>query len=147
MFHAVCLLVFKLFIERYLCMKHNIPMLPVHHMAAHALTARMETTDLKFPFLVKKNLRTCCVILVISNSHDLIKVLLISGGHCLLALCSSLHEFTLLGETIDDSPGEALDKCARMLGLHHLPGLRDVSGGRAIEVVARSVEVFLLEHD
>ena len=37
-------------------MKHNIPMLPVHHMAAHALTARMETTDLKFPFLVKKNL-------------------------------------------------------------------------------------------
>ena len=35
-------------------MKHNIPMLPVHHMAAHALTARMETTDLKFPFLVKK---------------------------------------------------------------------------------------------
>jgi len=100
---------------KYLSMKHNIPMLPVHHMAAHALTARMETTDLKFPFLV----------------------LLISGGHCLLALCSSLHEFTLLGETIDDSPGEALDKCARMLGLHHLPGLRDVSGGRAIEVVAR----------
>ena len=60
-----------------------------------------------------------------------------SGGHCLLALCSSLHEFTLLGETIDDSPGEALDKCARMLGLHHLPGLRDVSGGRAIEITAR----------
>ena len=60
-----------------------------------------------------------------------------SGGHCLLALCSSLHEFTLLGETVDDSPGEALDKCARMLGLHHLPGLRDVSGGRAIEITAR----------
>ena len=86
-------------------------------------------------------------MLLISNSHSLIKVLLISGGHCLLALCSSLHEFTLLGETIDDSPGEALDKCARMLGLHHLPWLRDVSGGRAIEVVARLVEVFLLEHD
>ena len=53
MFYVVCLLVFILFIERYLSMKHNIPMLPVHHMAAHALTARMETTDLKFPFLVK----------------------------------------------------------------------------------------------
>ena len=53
MFYVVCLLVFILFIERYLCMKHNILMLPVHHMAAHALTARMETTDLKFPFLVK----------------------------------------------------------------------------------------------
>ena len=68
-----------------------------------------------------------------------------SGGHCLLALCSSLHEFTLLGETVDDSPGEALDKCARMLGLHHLPGLRDVSGGRAIEIVARySCLIFLV---
>lgn len=100
---------------KYLCLKHNLPMLPVHHMAAHALTARMEKTDLKFPFLV----------------------LLVSGGHCLLALCSSLHEFTLLGETVDDSPGEALDKCARMLGLHHIPGLRDVSGGRAIEITAR----------
>ena len=100
-----------------------------------------------YNFLVKKNLGTCCVILLISNSHGLFKVLLISGGHCLLALCSSLHEFTLLGETIDDSPGEALDKCARMLGLHHLPGLRDVSGGRAIEVVARLAEVFLPKHD
>ena len=73
----------------------------------------------------------------------LAQVLLVSGGHCLLALCSSLHEFTLMGETIDDSPGEALDKCARMLGLHHLPGLRDVSGGRAIEITARSLPILI----
>ena len=60
-------------------------------------------------------------------------------------LCAklSLHEFTLLGETVDDSPGEALDKCARMLGLHHLPGLRDVSGGRAIEITARFFADFI----
>ena len=37
-------------------MKHNLPMLPVHHMAAHALTARMDRADLEFPFLVKSRL-------------------------------------------------------------------------------------------
>jgi len=100
---------------KYLCMKHELPLLPINHMAAHALTARMDRPDLTFPFMV----------------------VLVSGGHCLLATCTSPHHFTLLGEGIDDSPGEALDKCARMLGLHHLPGLRDVAGGRAVELLAR----------
>jgi N6-L-threonylcarbamoyladenine synthase len=26
---------------QYLCIKHNIPMIPIHHMEAHALTARL----------------------------------------------------------------------------------------------------------
>jgi N6-L-threonylcarbamoyladenine synthase len=73
---------------KYLCLKHNLPMLPVHHMAAHALTARLGRPDLAFPFLV----------------------LLVSGGHCLLALARDIDSFVLLGETVDDSPGEALDK-------------------------------------
>ena len=98
---------------KYLCMKHQLPMIPVHHMEAHALTARL-VTPIQFPFLV----------------------LLISGGHCLLALATALDQFTLLGTAIDDSPGEALDKCARRLGLHNLPGLRDVSGGKAVELTA-----------
>ena len=101
---------------RYLCMKHRLPLIPVHHMEAHALTARMERPHLAFPFLV----------------------LLISGGHCLLAHCRDIDQFTLLGSSIDDSPGEALDKCARMLGLHHMPQFRHMSGGAAIEVLARS---------
>lgn len=37
-------------------------------------------------------------------------VLLLSGGHCLLAVVKKINEFLLLGQSIDDAPGEALDK-------------------------------------
>lgn len=37
-------------------------------------------------------------------------VLLLSGGHCLLAVAKKVNEFFLLGQSIDDAPGEALDK-------------------------------------
>jgi len=37
-------------------------------------------------------------------------VLLLSGGHCLLAIVKKVNEFLLLGQSIDDAPGEALDK-------------------------------------
>lgn len=56
-------------------------------MEAHALTIRMRK-EIQFPFLV----------------------LLISGGHCLLAVAKSVREFFLLGQSIDDAPGEAFDK-------------------------------------
>ena len=88
-------------------------------MEAHALTARLTHPHLtQFPFLV----------------------LLISGGHCLLALATDIDQYALLGSSIDNSPGECLDKCSRMLGLHNLPGMRDVAGGRAVEMVAASVD-------
>ena len=51
-----------------------------------------------------------------------------------------IDQYALLGSSIDNSPGECLDKCSRMLGLHNLPGMRDVAGGRAVEMVAASVD-------
>ena len=61
---------------KYLCLKHKLPMIPVHHMEAHALTARMINSELtQFPFLV----------------------LLISGGHCLIALARDIDKYSLLG--------------------------------------------------
>merc|ERR1719495_1631021 len=90
-------------------------MIPIHHMAAHALTVRMED-DVRFPFLV----------------------LLISGGHCLLAVAKGINDFVLLGSSIDSSPGECLDKVARSLRLHILPEFRDMSGGQAVELFAQS---------
>lgn len=57
-------------------------------MEAHALTARMHDKTIEFPFLV----------------------LLISGGHCLVAVCKNVGEFLLLGQSLDDAPGEAFDK-------------------------------------
>lgn len=71
----------------YLCKKHNKPFIPIHHMEAHALTARM-SQKIDFPFLV----------------------LLISGGHCLLAIAQNIDKFLLLGQSFDDAPGEAFDK-------------------------------------
>ena len=40
-------------------------------------------------------------------------VLLVSGGHCILAVAHSSDQFSRLGQTRDDSPGEAFDKLAR----------------------------------
>lgn len=37
-------------------------------------------------------------------------MLLISGGHCLLAVVQSPTKFLLLGQSLDDAPGEAMDK-------------------------------------
>ncbi|XP_018321943.1 probable tRNA N6-adenosine threonylcarbamoyltransferase, mitochondrial [Agrilus planipennis] len=99
---------------KYLCKKYNKPFIPIHHMEAHALTARMCKKDVNFPFLV----------------------LLISGGHCLIAVCKDVNKFLLLGESIDDSPGEAFDKVARRLKMKNIPEFSTISGGQAIELAA-----------
>jgi len=52
--------------------------------------------------------------------------LIASGGHTLLAGVREHGSFELLGQTLDDAAGEALDKGARMLGLGY-------PGGPAIE--------------
>jgi N6-L-threonylcarbamoyladenine synthase len=44
-------------------------------------------------------------------------VLLVSGGHTLLASALGRGDYELLGTTRDDSAGEAFDKVARMMGL------------------------------
>jgi len=79
----------------------------VNHLEAHALTPRL-TGHVEFPFLL----------------------LLVSGGHCLLALAKGVGEYELLGTTIDDAIGEAFDKGARVLGLAY-------PGGPAIEQAAK----------
>jgi N6-L-threonylcarbamoyladenine synthase len=47
--------------------------------------------------------------------------LLVSGGHCMLTRAVAPGRYVLLGETVDDSVGEAYDKVARFLGLGY-PG-------------------------
>lgn len=99
---------------RDLARKHRKPLIPVHHMQAHATAVRLKHR-VEFPYLV----------------------LLASGGHCQLAVVRAIDDFVLLGQTIDDAPGEALDKVARRLKLHKLPECRLISGGAAIELLAR----------
>lgn len=100
---------------KHLARKHQKPLIPIHHMEAHALTARMNYA-IPFPFLC----------------------LLISGGHSLLAFVNDVDDFRLLGETIDDAPGEAFDKIARELKLRNIPAFDNQNGGRSIEEAARA---------
>ncbi len=47
--------------------------------------------------------------------------LIVSGGHTILLLMTSLSKWRILGETRDDAVGESFDKVAKMLGLPY-PG-------------------------
>lgn len=84
------------------------PLIGVNHLAGHALTPRL-TDQTEFPYLM----------------------LLVSGGHCQFLLAHGPEEFTRLGGTIDDAPGEAFDKTARLLGLPQ-------PGGPSVEQAAKS---------
>lgn len=72
----------------------GLPLVGVNHLAGHALTPRL-TDGLAFPYLM----------------------LLVSGGHCQFLIAHSADRFERLGGTIDDAPGEAFDKTAKLLGL------------------------------
>jgi N6-L-threonylcarbamoyladenine synthase len=81
--------------------------LAVNHLEAHALAVRL-TEEVDFPYLL----------------------LLASGGHCQLLVCSGVGRYTRLGTTLDDAAGEAFDKAAKLIGLGY-------PGGPAIEAAAQ----------
>ena len=85
----------------------GLPLLGVNHLAGHALTPRL-TDEVAFPYLM----------------------LLVSGGHCQFLLVRGADDFTRLGGTIDDAPGEAFDKVAKLLALPQ-------PGGPSVEAAAR----------
>ena len=70
------------------------PIIGINHLAGHALTPRL-TNQISYPYLM----------------------LLVSGGHCQFLLVKGPKDFERIGGTIDDAPGEAFDKIARLLGL------------------------------
>lgn len=72
----------------------GLPLIGVNHLAGHALTPRL-TDGISYPYLM----------------------LLVSGGHCQFLIVTGAESFQRLGGTIDDAPGEAFDKVAKMLGL------------------------------
>ncbi|MDO6590375.1 tRNA (adenosine(37)-N6)-threonylcarbamoyltransferase complex transferase subunit TsaD [Loktanella sp. D2R18] len=72
----------------------GLPLIGVNHLAGHALTPRL-TDQVPYPYLM----------------------LLVSGGHCQFLIAESHDTYQRIGGTIDDAPGEAFDKTARILGL------------------------------
>jgi N6-L-threonylcarbamoyladenine synthase len=95
---------------RELALEFQKPFVGIHHLEAHILMARLERSDLEFPFLA----------------------LLVSGGHCQLLKCVGIGQYSIIGGTLDDSLGEAFDKTARLLGLPVGGG-----GGPAVEALAK----------
>ena len=86
----------------------NKPLIAVNHLEGHALVPRLcaasasdsaTNINVEFPYLL----------------------MLASGGHCQILLVHNVGKYELIGQTLDDSAGEAFDKVAKMLGLGY-PG-------------------------
>jgi len=84
------------------------PVIGVNHLRGHLLSASLEDSEVTYPALV----------------------LLVSGGHTMLAHMADPGAISILGGTRDDSAGEAYDKVARMLGL-------GFPGGPAVDKLAK----------
>ncbi|MBR3677575.1 MAG: tRNA (adenosine(37)-N6)-threonylcarbamoyltransferase complex transferase subunit TsaD [Alistipes sp.] len=96
-----------------LSVAHNIPMVEVNHLYGHILSPFVVIPDTEhrepqFPFLC----------------------LLVSGGHTQIAKVNSPFDMEIVGSTIDDAAGEALDKCAKVMGLPY-------PGGPVIDALAK----------
>ena len=96
-----------------LALSLNIPLIDVNHLTGHVLAhfiqVKGEENELPaFPFLC----------------------LLVSGGNSQIILVKSYNEMEILGQTIDDAAGEAIDKCSKVMGLGY-------PGGPIIDKLAR----------
>jgi N6-L-threonylcarbamoyladenine synthase len=96
-------------VARGLSQRLGIPLYPVHHLEAHMLSLYFSMTLAADP----------CPALV----------LLVTGGHTALFRMRAPGAYELLGRSVDDAAGEALDKGARLLDLPY-------PGGPEIEKLA-----------
>lgn len=99
-----------------LAIKYKKKLISINHLEGHIYSPFVQNSvgnpkiDFDFPYLV----------------------LTVSGGHTSLVLFKDHLVYKVIGETIDDAAGEALDKAAKLLGLGY-------PGGPVIERLARQV--------
>ncbi|MES2808944.1 MAG: tRNA (adenosine(37)-N6)-threonylcarbamoyltransferase complex transferase subunit TsaD [Bacteroidota bacterium] len=77
----------------------TIPLIEVNHMQAHVLAHFIGPNKPSFPFLC----------------------LTVSGGHTQIVLVKDYFDMEVVGQTLDDAAGEAMDKTSKILGLPY-PG-------------------------
>lgn len=77
----------------------NLPLIDINHMQAHILAHFIADEKPKFPFLC----------------------LTVSGGHTQIVLVKDYFDMEIIGQTLDDAAGEAMDKTSKILGLPY-PG-------------------------
>ena len=78
----------------------NVPFIGVNHLEGHIFAQRLCDTEVAPPFMA----------------------LIVSGGHTSLVDVASYGEYHLVGMTVDDAAGEALDKVGKMLGIGYPAG-------------------------
>ena len=91
----------------------GIPLVDVNHLQGHVLAHFIQEPDMQnaippFPFLC----------------------LLVSGGNSQIVKVNAYNDIEVLGQTIDDAAGEAIDKCSKVMGLGY-------PGGPIIDKLAR----------
>ena len=91
----------------------GIPLVDVNHLQGHVLAHFIQEPDMQnaippFPFLC----------------------LLVSGGNSQIVKVNAYNDIDVLGQTIDDAAGEAIDKCSKVMGLGY-------PGGPIIDKLAR----------
>eukprot|EP01037_Dinobryon_pediforme_P007954 gene7954-8027_t len=86
----------------------NIPLIDINHMQAHVLAHFIGDNKPSFPFLC----------------------LTVSGGHTQIVLVKDHFDMEVIGQTLDDAAGEAMDKTSKILGLPY-------PGGPLIDKYAR----------
>jgi len=84
------------------------PFLGINHIEGHLFSAFLQNFSPKYPFLG----------------------VILSGGHSEIIFVKGLGNYKLIGSTVDDAAGEALDKIASYIGLGY-------PGGPAIEKAAK----------
>ncbi len=77
----------------------SLPIIEVNHMQAHILAHFIDDPKPTFPFLC----------------------LTVSGGHTQIVLVKDYFDMEVIGQTLDDAAGEAMDKTSKILGLPY-PG-------------------------
>ena len=91
----------------------GIPMIDVNHLQGHVMAHFIKESDddtsaPPFPFIC----------------------LLVSGGNSQIVKVNAYNDMEVLGQTIDDAAGEAIDKCSKVMGLGY-------PGGPIIDRLAR----------
>ena len=91
----------------------GIPLIDVNHLQGHVMTHFIKESDddmsaPPLPFLC----------------------LLVSGGNSQIVKVNAYNDMEVLGQTIDDAAGEAIDKCSKVMGLGY-------PGGPIIDRLAR----------
>lgn len=91
----------------------GLPMIDVNHLQGHVLAHFIKEQDEE---AVQPNFPFLC--------------LLVSGGNSQIVLVKAYNQMEIIGQTIDDAAGEAIDKCSKVMGLGY-------PGGPVIDRLAR----------